>query len=288
MKFIQSYTVFFLILFFSVYCYGQKVKPDERSYIVKVGDKVEDFEVKLLDGTTKKLSEFNAPVLVLNFFASWCVVCRKEIPHIENEIWGQQKDNGALILGVDYKEKPATVEKFVKELNITYPVALDTTGSVFDRFARSGVTRNIVLDRNLNIIFLTRLFDPAEFEAMKKAIAQQLNSEQNSISTPLGNSEKMEAIFLSDLAKSGKKISLEYQGEHKVYLEGSINAVKWRKLEIGISLFKDDVVSQEYDKKTKTFKIGYRYYSGVRIAILPMTTFSVPKDVERVVVFDVE
>ena len=52
-------------------CSSQELTPDKRGYIVKVGDKVNDFEVKLLDGSIKKLSQFKAPVLVLNFFASW-------------------------------------------------------------------------------------------------------------------------------------------------------------------------------------------------------------------------
>lgn len=279
-----AFTITILLNTFSGF--AQKVEPDERGYIVNVGDKVEDFEVKLLDGTTKKLSQFNAPVLVLNFFASWCVVCRKEIPHIEKEIWEPMKNKGVTILGVDYKEAPAIAEKFVKEMNITYPVALDTSGSVFDRFARGGVTRNIVLDRDLNIIFLTRLFNPAEFENMKKAIARQLEPEKDTSLLTSKKQKKMDKILLTDLAEFGRQIPLEYEGEHKIHLEGSINAIKWRKLEIGISLFKDDVVSQKYDKDTKTFKIGYRHYSGVRIAILPMTTFSVPKNVERIVVFD--
>lgn len=265
---------------------GQNVEPDERGYIVKIGDSVEDFEVRLLDGTTKKLSEFDAPALVLNFFASWCSVCSKEIPHIEKEIWQPMKEKGALVLGVDYKEAPKKVKKFVKEMDITYPVALDSSGAIFDRFARGGVTRNIVLDRDLNIIFLTRLFDPNEFQAMKKNIAQQLETENDSLAASADKSEKKETVYLTDLAKFGRQIPLIYKGTHQIHLEGSINAVKWRKLEIGISLFEQDVVSREYDKETKTFKIGYRHYSGVRIAVLPMTTFSVPKTVQRIVVFD--
>jgi len=265
---------------------AQTIEPDERGYVVQVGQSVEDFEVMLIDGQVKKLSELNAPVLVLNFFASWCVVCRHEIPHLEKEVWQPLKKKGVVVLGVDYKEAPAIAKKFVTEMNITYPVALDTTGSIFDRFARGGVTRNIVLDENRTIIFLTRLFDPAEFNAMKKTVELELQKAAQSSQTPPEAREKMEPILLTDLAKSGKRIALEYQGAHPLHLEGSINAVGWRKMDVGISLFKDDVVSHHYDKKTRTLRIGYRHYSGVRIAILPMMSFSAPKSIERIVVFD--
>lgn len=284
---------FVLILFLSTFwifsCVGQEPQPDERGYIVKVGDTVDDFKVTLLDGTNKKLSEFNAPVMVLNFFASWCVVCREEIPHVEQEVWQQLKDHGVIVLGVDYKEKPDTVRQFIKKMNISYPVVLDEKGEIFNRFARGGVTRNIVLDQNLKIIYLTRLFDLNEFEGMKNTIRQTLDIERDSSKPSIKKEKAMEQIFLKDRAEAGKKIALKYQGDHKVHLEGTIQKKRWwGKMDIGISLFKEDIVSQEYDKKTKTLKIGYKHYDGVRIAILPMTTIKVPREIEQVVIFDVK
>jgi len=284
---------FILILFLSIFwifsCVGQEPQPDERGYIVKVGDTIDDFEVTLLDGTTKNLSEFNSPVIVLNFFASWCAVCRKEIPHVEKEVWQPLKDQGLIVLGVDYKEKPDTVRAFVKKMNISYPVALDEEGKIFNLFARGGVTRNVVLDQNMKIIYLTRLFDLNEFEGMKNTIRKNIDTKQDSLNTSMKRGKVMEQIFLKDIAEIGKKVSLQYKGKHKVHLEGSIQKKRWwGKMDIGLSLFEEDIVSRQYDKETKTFRIGYKHYNGVRIAILPMTTIKVPRDIEQVVIFDVK
>ena len=281
--------VVYLFVVWNINCVAQEPKPDERGYIVKVGDKVADFKVTLLDGSSKNLSEFKAPVMVLNFFASWCVVCRKEIPHLEKEVWQAMKDQGLIVLGVDYKEKPDTVGMFVKEMNISYPVALDEKGEIFDRFARGGVTRNIVLDQNLNIIYLTRLYDANEFEGMKNVVRQSLGLKQDSSASSLTKEKTMEKIYLKDLADTGKKVALQYDGKYKVHLEGRIIKKRWwGKMEIGVSLFKDDIVSSKYDKKTKTLRIEYRHYNGTRIAILPMTTFKVPNDIEQVEIYDVK
>lgn len=287
---LQRYCFWFiiLVLFTNLTCTGQQVQPDKRGYIVKVGDQIEDFEVTLIDGTVKKISEFNAPVLMLNFFASWCVICRKEIPHIEQEVWQPLQTQGLIVLGVDYKEPVDTAKSFVEEMNITYPVALDEDGSIFDRFARGGVTRNVVLDQNLNIIFLTRLFDPHEFEAMKNTIQRQLGIAPDTLATMKPGENEMEEIYLIDLAETGKKINVDYQGKHQIHLEGKIKEQKRKKLEIGISLFKEDIVRSKYDKKTKTLNIKYRHYDGIRIAILPMTPFKVPADIEKIVIQDVE
>ena len=151
-------------------------KPDERGYIVKVGDQVDDFSLNFLDGSTKKLSELGADVIVLNFFASWCSVCRKEIPHIEHEIWQPLKNKKLAIIGVNFKEKKEVAAKAQEDIGMTYPVALDLNGEIFAKFARGGVTRNIVLDKNLKIIFLTRLYNPEEFNEMKQIVQSTLEN----------------------------------------------------------------------------------------------------------------
>ena len=154
--------VLILVIISSAFAQSDKVVPDKRGYIVKVGDSVADFSVTLTDGTEKMLSEFKSDVIVLNFFASWCKVCRKEIPHIEKEVWQKFKDKNVLVLGVDFKEETEKVVNFINEMKITYPVALDPSGAIFAKFAQGGVTRNVVLDKDLNIIFLTRLFRKQE------------------------------------------------------------------------------------------------------------------------------
>ena len=275
-----------ILLFIVNGCTSREVVPDERGYIVKVGDKVKDFEVKFLDGSIKKISQFKAPVLVLNFFASWCIVCRKEIPHIEKEIWQPLKDKGIVIVSINYKEKPLVAEKAVKEIGMTYPVALDENGRIFEKFARGGVTRNIVLDENLNIIFLTRLFDKNEFDQMKTVINSYLNKFPKPEYSNINEEQKMSQNVLQDLAGLNKKIYLEYDGQNKIHLEGKVFSTDNDKIEIGVSLFEEDIVSKKYDKESKIFRIGYRHYQGIRIAVLPMTKFNVPYDVKKIAIFD--
>ena len=63
-------------------------------------------------------------------------------------------------------------------MQVTYPIALDPGGKIFHQVAAqgAGVTRNVVLDREGKIIFLTRLFDKAEFEEMKRVVAEALTA----------------------------------------------------------------------------------------------------------------
>jgi peroxiredoxin len=147
--------------------------PDEdRGYLVKVGDQApDDFELILQDGSKTSLKELRGKTVVLQFTASWCSVCRKEMPHLE-QMWQSYKDKNVVLIGVDRDEPLETVKKFHKDMKITYPLALDPGADIFGRFAhkKSGVTRNVVIDATGKIVYLTRLYDEKEFADMVRVI----------------------------------------------------------------------------------------------------------------------
>ena len=144
-----------------------------NNYLVKVGDVAPDFSLPLTDGTTFKLSEQRGKVVMLQFTASWCGVCRKEMPFIERDIWQRHKDNKEFVLvGIDREEPLEDVKKFAETTGITYPLALDGNADVFASYAerKSGITRNILIDRDGRIVKLTRLFNETEFNELVQEI----------------------------------------------------------------------------------------------------------------------
>ena len=146
---------------------------DDRAYLVKVGDKAPDFTIKLTDGKTVKLSTLIGKVVMLQFTASWCSVCRKEMPFIEKDIWQKHKSNpNFALMAVDRDEPLATVKKFTKSIPITYQIGLDPKANIFALYAQreAGITRNVIIDKTGKIVFLTRLYDEAEFNQMTKMI----------------------------------------------------------------------------------------------------------------------
>jgi len=152
--------------------------PDDKGYIVKIGETAPDFTINFTDGSpSKKLSDLRGNIVMLQFTASWCSVCIKEMPHIEERIWKAFKNKGIYVFGVDRKERPEDVVKFAKKMKITYPLILDEDGKIFELFAdaKAGVTRNVIIDKEGKIVFLTRLFDKNEFELMIKKIEGLLN-----------------------------------------------------------------------------------------------------------------
>jgi len=146
--------------------------PDERGYIVKVGDKLPEFIMDFPDGSQLNSQDLKGKVTMIQFTASWCHVCREEMPHIEKEIWKVYKKVDLNVVGIDRDESVEIIKKFAKEVKVTYPIALDIGADIFALFAdrNSGITRNIIVDPNGKIAFLTRLFDPEEFYEMKNVI----------------------------------------------------------------------------------------------------------------------
>ena len=136
-----------------------------------------NFTITLTDGKKVTLSELRGKVVMLQFTASWCGVCRKEMPFIEKDIWLKHKDNSAFaLIGIDRDEPLDKVIAFGKSTGITYPLGLDPGADIFAKYAlrNAGITRNVLIDKDGRIVMLTRLYNEKEFAALTKKIDEML------------------------------------------------------------------------------------------------------------------
>src|SRR5215467_603660 len=121
--------------------------------------------MKDIEGRAVRLSDYKGKVVLLNFWATWCAPCRAEMPDLVK--WQREyRRHGLQIIGVTYPpEDPAEVRKFIKSINVNYPIALGEkqTKAIFDEgetipisvvIDKSGVVREVIK----GIIF------PEEFE----------------------------------------------------------------------------------------------------------------------------
>ena len=170
----KYFFMLFVCLTLSHFGYTQN---DDRGYIVKVGDKAPDITITYTDGTRKKLSDFRGKIVMLQFTASWCGVCRKEMPFIEKDIWLKHKDNADFaLIGIDRDEPLEKVLAFAKSTGVTYPLGLDPGADIFAKYAlrESGITRNVLVDKEGRIVKLTRLYNEEEFASLVQKINEML------------------------------------------------------------------------------------------------------------------
>lgn len=153
------------------------VEADSVGYIVKLGQVAPDFTCTLTDGKEVKLSDLRGKVVMLQFTASWCGVCRKEMPFIEKDIWQKHKDNANFaLIGIDRDEPVETVLKFAETTGVTYPLALDPGADIFAKYAvrDAGITRNVLIDKDGTIVMMTRLYKEDEFASLVQKIDEML------------------------------------------------------------------------------------------------------------------
>ena len=157
---------------------GYPYEPDSLGYIVRVGQKAPDFTLSRLDDKTFTLSKNRGKVVLLQFTASWCGVCRTAMKEaLEPKLWKKLKRHPRFVMiGIDCDEPVESVGKFVRDTGITYPMGLDPDAEVYEKYAEkgSGVTRNVLIGKNGKIVKLTRLYDEKEFDALVKAIRAEL------------------------------------------------------------------------------------------------------------------
>lgn len=165
--------IFCMLAICSMAGMAQEVAADDTGYIVKVGEMAPDFTVKLTDGKSITLSELRGKVVMLQFTASWCGVCRKEMPFIEKDIWLKHKSNpDFMLIGIDRDEPLDKVIAFGKSTGVTYPLGLDPGADIFAKYAlrKAGITRNVLIDKDGRIVMLTRLYNPEEFASLVQKI----------------------------------------------------------------------------------------------------------------------
>ncbi len=116
---------------------------------VKPGDRAIDFSLKDLGGKTVKLSSLKGKVVVLDFWASWCVPCKKELPNLDAlaaKYKADKKDIVIVAVNIDKERKNA--ESFLKTAKVgTLTVVLDPSGSVADPYDLPTMPSSFVIDK---------------------------------------------------------------------------------------------------------------------------------------------
>ena len=105
------------------------------------------FSLPNLAGAEVQLSDFHGKVVLLNFWATWCMSCRQEMPAME-KLWQRYRQQGLVILAVATDEGGAArVRSFVHRLQLTFPVLLDADSRASDGYQVSGLPVSYLIDR---------------------------------------------------------------------------------------------------------------------------------------------
>ena len=123
---------------------------------LSIGKPASDFTLLTPDGVKVSLSQFRGRPVLINFWASWCIPCREEMPDLVRA-YEDHKAEGFMILGVNltYSDTLLDVQAFVTEFNMTFPVVLDHDGAVAQRLYQiPGIPTSVFIKRNGTIAWI--------------------------------------------------------------------------------------------------------------------------------------
>jgi peroxiredoxin len=109
-----------------------------------------DFTLADLQGKEWHLRDLHGKVVLVNFWATWCPPCRKEMPDLQ-ALYTKHKDQGFIVLSIS-DEESAKVAPFIAAQRIKYPVLLDPGGRVHAEFVVEGIPKSFVYDRDGKLV----------------------------------------------------------------------------------------------------------------------------------------
>jgi cytochrome c biogenesis protein CcmG/thiol:disulfide interchange protein DsbE len=146
----------------------------------RVGDVAPDFSLPATDGTTVRLSDLRGSPVLLNFWATWCSPCRKELPVLQAAY--QPDTDDLVVLGINMRESPDKVATFAADLDLELPLLLDQEGQVSDAYQVRGLPLSLFVDRDGLIV--ARHVGPLDQVTMDSYLAPLLTAPPISSPTP--------------------------------------------------------------------------------------------------------
>jgi len=134
-----------------------------------------DFNLADLQGKPVALSDFSGKVVLLNFWATWCKPCVKEMPSIE-ALWRLLGDKGLTVVGINSdRGRRRAVERFVASHGLTFPVVIDPRGKVRGRFRVAALPVTFLVDQQGNMLAQVigeRVWDAPEVVSALQALLE--------------------------------------------------------------------------------------------------------------------
>jgi len=106
-----------------------------------------NFTLKSRSGKNIKLSELRGQVVMINFWASWCGPCRKEMPLLE-KLYKKYKSLGFVILGVNVDDKARQAESLLKQIDISFPILFDSDKKISAKYKVTAMPSSFFIDRD--------------------------------------------------------------------------------------------------------------------------------------------
>ena len=134
--------------------------------IIKVGDQMPAFTIVSDNG----MKTLKGKVVLVNFFATWCPPCQKELADVQQKLWPKYKDNKnfqLLVIGREHTD--AELDKYNEKKGFSFPLYPDKNRAIFGAFAKNLIPRSYLIGKDGKVIYVGKGYTEEEFaELMEK------------------------------------------------------------------------------------------------------------------------
>jgi len=149
---------------------GADRTPEARGDVgIEEGQRAPDFELEDLGGNEVKLSDYRGQVVLINFWATWCGPCRSEFPEIQ-DVYTRNQAHGFVVLAINVQDRRESVQAYVQELGLTFPVLLDPLGRATGPYKANKLPTSYFIDQE-GVIVLKKL-GPVNKQIIENVLAQ--------------------------------------------------------------------------------------------------------------------
>ena len=160
---------FVFLAFFALLALVVKAQ-DESGDLVKAGQEMPAFTIVNDNGMQVLSSSLKGKVILINFFATWCPPCQKELAEVQKILWPKYKDNkdfALLVIGREHSD--ADLQKYNEKKGFDFPLYPDKDRAIFGAFAKNLIPRGYLVGKDGKIIYTSKGYTDEEFaELMTK------------------------------------------------------------------------------------------------------------------------
>ena len=136
---------------------------------LNIGQLAPDFTLKSTQGKNLRLAEQRGQIIVINFWASWCAPCRKEMPVLQT-FHTKYNDLGVAVWGVNVEQENQAGRDFLADLNLTFPLFFDASNTISANFQVEAMPTTVIVDRNGHVRYIFRGYKDGYEKKYAKAI----------------------------------------------------------------------------------------------------------------------
>jgi peroxiredoxin len=125
------------------------------------GSAAPGFQLESAGGKAVNLADYKGQVVLLNFWASWCGPCRKEMPILE-QLHKQYKSKGFTMVGVNVEPNSSDAINWLKSTPVSFPILFDKDSSVSKLYRVEGMPNTVIVDRSGKVRYVHRGYKPGE------------------------------------------------------------------------------------------------------------------------------